>query len=427
MKNVFGLVLACVQANAQTAAELRGKSRAKLEEARALLAAGLNAETRTKYDGLIAEVNDLNADAARAEQVERLDGENRSREEAAERTRREAEERARQGRPPLPQPGAATDQRTDQRSAEERDREIRSAMLTYMRTGDAAELRVQQSTVGANGGYSIPTLLLPDVERALLTYGGAAGFVRRQTTPNGDPMNWPVSNNTSLAATVVAENTQQSDVTAVMALKQLNVSTLQTGMIRIPFQLLQDGVFDWESFARTELGESYARGLANYISGASTDSSFDNLVSIVTDGVTSAAPTAVSLTDVTNLFGAVDPAYAANGTFVMNRSTQLYLASLRNTYGTPIFPLDADGQLSKIYGRPIAIDTLLPNVAATNKAILFGDLSKYILRTVPGIEIIRLNERFADYGQVAFMGFFRAGARYLDAGTHPIQALTQHS
>jgi HK97 family phage major capsid protein len=419
MKSKFSIVLARVQANAATAKELRGKAKAKLEEARALLAAGLTTETRTQYDALVAEVNDLSGDAARADQIEQRDAE--------ERTRQETEERARAaGRPPLPQPGAAANEGAN-RSQEERDAQYRSGMRHWMATGDASELRAQQSTVGANGGYSIPTTLLAEVERALLTYGGAAGFVRRLSTTSGEPINWPISNNTSLAAAVLAENTAQSDITATMALTQLNVSTLATGIIKIPFQLMQDGVFDWEQFARTELGESYARGLANYVSGASTDASFDNLVTIVANGVTSAAPTAVSLADVTSLFGAVDPAYAANGSWAMSRATQLYLASLRNTYGTPIFPLDADGQLSKIYGRPIVIDTLMPSIAATHKSILFGDLSKYILRSVPGFEIVRLNERYAELGQVAFLGFFRAGSRYLDAGTHPIQALTQHA
>lgn len=413
----FALVLACVQADAATSKELREKSRAKLNEARALLAAGLTTETRSQYDALIAEVSDLAGDAARADQVERMDAEERNRQEAEERA-------ARNGRPPLPQPGAPN---ADTRSAEERDAQYRSALLSYMRTGDASELRAtQQATVGANGGYSIPTALVADVERALLTYGGAAGFVGQMSTTTGEPINLPVSDNTNQAAAVLSENTAQNETQLTMGLKQSTVSTLATGIVKIPFQLMQDGIFNWEQFAREELGESYARGLANYLTGASTDASFDNLVSIVGSGATSAAPAAVGLADITALFGAVDPAYAANGSWVMNRTTQLYLASLRNTYGTPIFPLDSTGQLSSLYGRPIVIDTLLPNIAATNKAILFGNLQKYKLRRVPGFEIVRLNERYAELGQVAFLGFFRAGGRYIDAGKHPIQALTQH-
>jgi HK97 family phage major capsid protein len=403
-----------------TLKELREKYAAKIAEARAALANGATPESRTKYDAIMAELAEIGGDINRLTALETADAE--------ERTRQEAEERARlAGRPALPQPGAHN-ANADNRSAEERDREHRTALLNYMRTGDSSELRAtQQSTVGANGGYSIPTTLLPELERALLTFGGVAAHVRSLRTATGEPINWPTSNNNSLAATVLAENTAQSEVQLTMGTKQLAVSTLVTGIVKVPFQLMQDAIFDWESFARTELGEAYARGLANYVGGTSTDASFDALPSIVTSSVTSAAPTAIGLPDITSLFGAVDVAYAQNGSFVMNRSTQLYLASLRNTYGTPIFPLDADGMLTKIYGRPIVIDTTIANIGATNRAVLFGDLSKYILRQVPGLEIKRLDERYAELGQIAFLGFFRAGSRYLNAGTNPIQALVQHA
>jgi hypothetical protein len=38
-----------------------------------------------------------------------------------------------------------------------------------------------------------------------------------------------------------------------------------------------------------------------------------------------------------------------------------------------------------------------------------------------------LDERFADYGEVAYVGFSRIDSRLVDAGTHPISYLVQHS
>ena len=35
--------------------------------------------------------------------------------------------------------------------------------------------------------------------------------------------------------------------------------------------------------------------------------------------------------------------------------------------------------------------------------------------------MLRLNERFADFGQVSFMGFARYDGNLLDAGTHPVK------
>ena len=38
---------------------------------------------------------------------------------------------------------------------------------------------------------------------------------------------------------------------------------------------------------------------------------------------------------------------------------------------------------------------------------------------------MRLNERYADYGQVAFIGFARYDGNLVDAGTHPVNYLQQ--
>ena len=399
----------------------RTEQRQQLLDAATVILAGtaVTAEQRSTVESNFTQARQLATDIALL-QESLTAGEER---QAAE-VRAEAERRAaiNAGRPPLPQPGAAN---ADNRSAEQREAEHRSALLRYMATGDQSELRQQQSTVGANGGYSIGTVLTAEVEHALLTYGGVASFLQQETTANGEPYNLPVSDNTSLNARVLGENTTQPDATLSMGLRQSTVSTLATGIVKLPFQLMQDGVFNWEAFSRGELGESYARGIADYIMGVVTDPSFDALPSIVSAGPTSQSGVAVGLTDITNLFGAVDPAYAAQGKWVMNRQTQLYLASLRNTYGTPIFPLDATGQLTSLYGQGIVIDTLMPNIGVNARAILFGNLQKYKLRKVPTFDIKRLDERFAELGQVAFLGFFRAGGRYIDAGKHPIKALVQ--
>jgi hypothetical protein len=44
---------------------------------------------------------------------------------------------------------------------------------------------------------------------------------------------------------------------------------------------------------------------------------------------------------------------------------------------------------------------------------------------VKELVVLRLVERFADYGQVAFIGFARYDGNLLDAGTHPVKYLQQ--
>jgi HK97 family phage major capsid protein len=58
--------------------------------------------------------------------------------------------------------------------------------------------------------------------------------------------------------------------------------------------------------------------------------------------------------------------------------------------------------------------------------MLYGDFSEgYTLKIVnPGLNILRLNERYADQLSVGFVPFFRAGGIVTDAGTHPYVGLT---
>jgi HK97 family phage major capsid protein len=69
----------------------------------------------------------------------------------------------------------------------------------------------------------------------------------------------------------------------------------------------------------------------------------------------------------------------------------------------------------------------MPQIAASATTMLFGSFQKYIARKVRDLSIARLDERFADYGEVAYVGFSRIDGRLIDAGTHPISYLQQHS
>ena len=55
---------------------------------------------------------------------------------------------------------------------------------------------------------------------------------------------------------------------------------------------------------------------------------------------------------------------------------------------------------------------------------VFGLLSKYIIRDVRGIQLVRLDELYAATLQVGFFAFSRADGIFLDAGQHPAKYWT---
>jgi HK97 family phage major capsid protein len=129
------------------------------------------------------------------------------------------------------------------------------------------------------------------------------------------------------------------------------------------------------------------------------------------------------------LYSALDPAYLAGSSWVMNSVTRGAILGLTDTLGRPLFvPSVNTDTLDTILGRPVVINQFAPNLAAGNTAVMFGSLKEaYTLRQAGEVSILRLNERYAELGMVGFIGYHRAGGYSTNAGTNPLINLIQHS
>ena len=104
------------------------------------------------------------------------------------------------------------------------------------------------------------------------------------------------------------------------------------------------------------------------------------------------------------------------------------LKNILDKFGRPIWlPGLAVNSPDTILGYRYTINQSMPQIAPNATTVLFGDLSKFIIRKVREMQLLRLVERYADFGQVGFIAFSRVDSNLVDAGTHPIQQLIQHS
>ena len=78
---------------------------------------------------------------------------------------------------------------------------------------------------------------------------------------------------------------------------------------------------------------------------------------------------------------------------------------------------------NSINGFRYTVDNNMPAATTGLKPVVFGDLSFYWIRDVLGIQMLRLDERFADSLQVAFLAHSRSDGRQVDAGDDPFKAL----
>jgi HK97 family phage major capsid protein len=215
------------------------------------------------------------------------------------------------------------------------------------------------------------------------------------------------------------------------------VDTTTAGLVKVSFQELEDSSFDLDAFIRRSFGIRYARGLEKAIT-LGTDSAGTALPNQASGGILGAATVGTTTStlaagigwdDLTAAYGALDPAYVVNASWMFNSSTRAYLLGQKDGFGRPFWTPDpsADEPFSKLLGYPVVLNQSMPNVGGANATpILFGDLSQsYMLRTDGAPSILRLNERYADTLEVGFYLWTRIGGISLNAGISPLVSVKQ--
>jgi len=82
------------------------------------------------------------------------------------------------------------------------------------------------------------------------------------------------------------------------------------------------------------------------------------------------------------------------------------------------------GVPDRLLGDTYTVNQSMANAFTTGqKLILYGDMSKYVIRDVNTIRMVRLDELFAATDQVGFIAFMRTDGNLLDAGTRPVKWL----
>lgn len=178
------------------------------------------------------------------------------------------------------------------------------------------------------------------------------------------------------------------------------------------------------------IGESLARGINDDIVNGAGTAGPKGLINAVPTAatVTAAAAAAISLDDILGLMATVNGAYQKNSSFLFNQTTFFKLLSLKDTNGQYVWqPTVANGVAGTLFGKPYTIDYDMPDVATTKVSVAYGDMSKYVVRKVKDVSLIRFAEKFADYLSIGVAGYARYDGNLLNAGTNPIAALKHPS
>ena len=292
---------------------------------------------------------------------------------------------------------------------------------------------------GTGGGYFVPVGFVDEVEEAMKWYGDMLRSSTIMETATGQPLPYPTSNDTTNTGELVGEGQQVTEQDMSIGNIVFGAYKYSTKMIKVSIELLQDSAFDLESYCKEQFGIRLGRILnTHFTTGTGSGSSMPNgIITAATagptaigaagnDGGSEDGSTSIGSDDLIFLEHSVDKAYRRGAAFMAHDYTIRTLKQLKDKYGRPLWlPGLAVNAQDTILGYEYFTNNDMATIAANAKTVLFGQLKKYIIRQVKELAVLRLSERFADYGQVAFIGFARYDGNLLDAGTHPVKYLVQ--
>jgi HK97 family phage major capsid protein len=442
--------------------EQRAAAHAKAVE---FLKAPQTEETRKSADAALAEVDLLGADIARIERADAIEAEVRKGAEVVAPivnapVTKSAEEVAKEYRAAFVAVlrnretgniGFGPDNNLGQAGISRVSPKVLETLTRGMNAAkeqrDLAEGAPMLSHIGTYTGlgYFVPTGFVNAIEQATKYFAPLldGSVITVMDTATGQPLPFPTSNDTSNAATIVGEAGTVNELDATASQISFGAYKFTSGLVKASLELIQDSAFDLEAWLVQRFAERWGRGLESYLTNGSGVSQPTGLLTAIAasgatpivaagssanDGTSATGANSIGYADLVNLEHSVDPTYRRGAKYMFHDQTLSALKKLVDKYGRPLWaPGITAGDPDKINGYAYVINQSMPQIGASNVTVAFGDMKKFIARRVKDLSVMKLVERYAELGQVGFVSFARIDSNLIDAGTHPINVLQQHS
>ncbi|WP_295217317.1 phage major capsid protein [uncultured Brevundimonas sp.] len=380
--------------------ELRAEAHKIANQARKLLN-NITPETRAdkeaEFDRMIADADALEA---RANRMDKADAFSAAYDEAD--ARRPSEER-----------------KVETGNLEERQA---AATRNYLRTGDMTEVRAQSVGTAADGGILAPSSLANRIIEAIKYTGPMfdPSVTEHLETATGNAITFPTSDDTAGVGASKAENVAMGDAQLTFGSRAMGAYTYATGVVKVSLELLQDSAFDIEAFIARKLGERMGRTYNNLLTvGDGSSKPVGIVTGVGAPALTTVGSLAIGHDDLIDLIHSVDVAYRARGgSFMAHDATVQKLRKIKDSTGQYLWqPSVQAGAPATILGHAIYVNNDMASALTANAVpVLFGDFKSYCVRKVKGLQVQRLTERYAEAGQVAFLGSIRFDGQLLEAG-----------
>lgn len=284
-----------------------------------------------------------------------------------------------------------------------------------------------QTTSDSAGGYTIPEGWTGELDWAKQFIGEVESVARVFSTATGNTLPIPKVDDTATDASLQTEGSATTVADMTFGNTDLSAYTYST-LVKVSKQLLQDEEVNLIGYLTELLGQRIARATNAALTTGDGSSKPNGIITAATVGKTAASATAITHEELIDLYYSVDPSYrmGASCYYMMNDAVHAAVRKLGLTAAENFNPITfADDGTMFILGKEVKINQDMASAITTgNKTILFGDFSGYAVRVAGGINVLRMDERYADELNVGFIAYKRVDGDLISAGA-PLKVLQQ--
>lgn len=303
-------------------------------------------------------------------------------------------------------------------------RQLLASRRIYVGTSELPEeVRAQGVGTGSGGGYLVPEGFSGEFDRALKAFGGIRQVARMFPTPSGNDIPWPTVDDTANTGELLGENVAAAELDVAFGQVVLKSFKYSSKVVLVSMELLQDSFFDIGSILTELLAERIGRITNTHFTTGTGSGQPQGVVTASGLGKTGASGQTTTLIqeDIIDLEHSVDPLYRPGCSYMLADSTLKAIKKLKDSTGRWLFQANNEASLAagnqgpNINGYPFTVNQDIAAMTASAKSVLFGNFSKYVVRDVREFALLRLQERYAEKGQVGFIAFTRHDGRAINA------------
>jgi HK97 family phage major capsid protein len=297
---------------------------------------------------------------------------------------------------------------------------IKYAWDRFLRTGERGALKAaMQEGTDSEGGYLVPEGYSQEIIAALKDMSILRRAGARVITVTGtDSFNVPTLSH-STAAVKTSEEGAYSEVEPTVG-EVTFVPMKLTKLVKVSEELLMDSRIDlMRQVLMPDFEQAFAAAENTYfVSGSGSGSSEPQGITVGASdsGVTTSTASTISADNIIDIYHSLGYLYRQNAVWLMNDTTIKAIRKLKeSTTGNYLWqPGLTAGQPDTIMGRPVYTLNTMPELGtASNRVIIFGDLSYYWIVDFGSESVRRLDELYSGNGQVGFRAYRRIGGNVM--------------